>query len=506
MGYNAYSILKTGRDEWGNKLPLYFGSFGEFRLPVYFYLTVVSVFLFGLTEFSVRFWAAVFGLLVIASSFFLTHRVLKKSFSQKKSLLTALVAALFLAFEPIHLHFSRMGIEVLPCLFFALLGFLILKINKKNFLLNNFLAFSSFLLSIFSYHAARLFLPLFLISGLLLDFKKKKAKYNLVLAGVLLVLTFSLGTKGIVRLKGISLFHPQSGVVPILIEKINEHKDFKTPFLIVKAIHNKAIDYSLLFLRNYFKHFTADFLFFIGDTHDKRFSLPFLGNFLLFELPFFILGLFYLAKKRNWFFILWLVLAPIASALAFQSPSISRSIFLMPSIQVISASGLLCSFALFKKGALKKLYFIMIVFILGFNIVLVLDSYFIHQLIHRPYYWNYGFKKAALEVKEMELNYDKIIVGKEGSPYIHFLFFQKTNPNKIWEKIERFPQDKFGFKPVEKMGKYYFDSSCPIKESKEKILYVCEKEVDENNFVVIDRIDYKDGALNFVLFEKKDEK
>ena len=35
IGYNAYSILKTGRDEWNNLLPLSFKSFGEYKLPLY---------------------------------------------------------------------------------------------------------------------------------------------------------------------------------------------------------------------------------------------------------------------------------------------------------------------------------------------------------------------------------------------------------------------------------------------------------------------------------------
>ena len=37
IGYNAYSILVTGRDEWGEKYPLYFKSFGDYKLPIYIY-------------------------------------------------------------------------------------------------------------------------------------------------------------------------------------------------------------------------------------------------------------------------------------------------------------------------------------------------------------------------------------------------------------------------------------------------------------------------------------
>src|ERR1700689_3486693 len=55
IGYNAYSILKTGKDEYGVSYPLYFESFGDYKLPVYIYLTAISIKLFGMNEFAVRF-------------------------------------------------------------------------------------------------------------------------------------------------------------------------------------------------------------------------------------------------------------------------------------------------------------------------------------------------------------------------------------------------------------------------------------------------------------------
>src|SRR3989344_1420628 len=65
IGYNAYSILKTGADEYGNRLPLSFRSFDDYKPPVYIYLTVISVALFGLTEFAARFPTAVIGVLAV---------------------------------------------------------------------------------------------------------------------------------------------------------------------------------------------------------------------------------------------------------------------------------------------------------------------------------------------------------------------------------------------------------------------------------------------------------
>src|SRR3989304_6986104 len=53
QGYNAYSILKTGRDEWGRLLPLAnFRAYGDYPVALNLYLTIPFIAIFGLSEFS----------------------------------------------------------------------------------------------------------------------------------------------------------------------------------------------------------------------------------------------------------------------------------------------------------------------------------------------------------------------------------------------------------------------------------------------------------------------
>jgi predicted membrane-bound mannosyltransferase len=55
LGYNSYSILKTGRDENRELLPLYVWSFGvSYKNTIFIYASMVPISLFGLSEFSVR--------------------------------------------------------------------------------------------------------------------------------------------------------------------------------------------------------------------------------------------------------------------------------------------------------------------------------------------------------------------------------------------------------------------------------------------------------------------
>src|SRR3989344_7173099 len=65
FGYNAFSILKTGRDEYGKFLPLTFKSTGDYKNPVPIYLMVPSIALFGLNEFGIRFPTALIATLTI---------------------------------------------------------------------------------------------------------------------------------------------------------------------------------------------------------------------------------------------------------------------------------------------------------------------------------------------------------------------------------------------------------------------------------------------------------
>ena len=54
QGYSAYSILKTGKDEFGKPFPIVFRSFVDFKTPVYIYILVPLIPVFDLTKFTVR--------------------------------------------------------------------------------------------------------------------------------------------------------------------------------------------------------------------------------------------------------------------------------------------------------------------------------------------------------------------------------------------------------------------------------------------------------------------
>jgi 4-amino-4-deoxy-L-arabinose transferase-like glycosyltransferase len=102
-GYNAYSILKTGKDEWGNILPTIFRAYGDYKLPVYIYLTVISEAFLGLTPLAVRLTSILAGI----STVVFTYLLAKNIFSKKVALLSAFLVAI----EPWSFFLSRGAFE-----------------------------------------------------------------------------------------------------------------------------------------------------------------------------------------------------------------------------------------------------------------------------------------------------------------------------------------------------------------------------------------------------------
>ena len=60
IGYNAYSIAHTGKDEYGKWFPLLFASYNDYKMPGEIYLSIIPISLFGLNVFSTRFISAFF--------------------------------------------------------------------------------------------------------------------------------------------------------------------------------------------------------------------------------------------------------------------------------------------------------------------------------------------------------------------------------------------------------------------------------------------------------------
>src|SRR3989337_3214476 len=78
IGYNAYSLIQTGKDEHGNSWPIHFQSFNDYKPGFYFYLVLPFVKLLGLNEWAVRIPNATLGVLTVLLVYLLVNELFKK--------------------------------------------------------------------------------------------------------------------------------------------------------------------------------------------------------------------------------------------------------------------------------------------------------------------------------------------------------------------------------------------------------------------------------------------
>lgn len=470
FGYNAYSLLKTGRDEFGESWPIIFHSFGEGKLPGYIYLTMPSVAIFGLNELAVRLPSAIFGVLTVLV---VSH--------------WSLLAGLVLAMMPWHIHFSRAAFEANVALFFITLAVWLWQNKRRSW------SILSFVLSMLTYSAASVFVPLWATYIFWRD--RKKIILLLFIPWIFLLLKQSQFN----RFSSISIFNSQSGVSQRLEQKFTETRN--QALLLTRTLHNKPVEYSLDFLRRYSSHFSPDFLFFTGDPIRPRYRVPDTGQLLWVELPFLLIGLYVAAKKRQWWLLIWLFLAPLPAAITFETPSAIRSYLMIVPLAVIVGIGL---------ESVKKLWPLIFV-LFSYNLVQYLDAYFVHAPVHQPYEWQGGYRELVGRVNELMPGYNRAeITDSRGTAYIYFLFYNRYDP-VIWQqqsKASLTDPDKFGFTTINYLENLDFiGEKCPAKIPQDGVLYVCTQEDNpKTGFTQFkDTINFDDGQPAFVLFEKNND-
>lgn len=468
LGYNGYSLMLTGKDDNGNKLPLYIDMFGDNRPSGYHYLTIIPIKLFGLTEFATRFPGALFGSITVFTIYFLAQVIFK-------SRAISLLSAFLIAISPWHIVLSRASAEAIVALFFIILGFSLLLYglaeNKNKFIIwGTILASASY----FFYHTPRVFVPLafLMFTAYLFPFWKNEAKLIRVKMLLVFVFLISLVFCLVFLVKGGSGRYNQVNIFNnfetkfFIWQEIQEDTLAHSPKYLSRLVHNKFTNNLLVFVDNYFDYFSGDFLFSKGGL-PIWYNTPRMGLVYLIEFPFILYGLYFLLKSGNKMHklpILWLVIAPVVAAITMDDiPNINRSIIMIPAIELIAAVGFYRLVGVFNK---KKVLFITISGILFFgNIFYFGNQYFVNAKVHKPWYRNNGFSEMMRVVNENYNKYDAIVISKfQGGIYPLVLFYSKYNPKTYQEEGSTKNADYTGF------GKFIFvPQDCPFVERSNKI-------------------------------------
>lgn len=512
MGYDAYSLLKTGKDQFGTSWPLAFRSFGDWRPPLYIYMSMPFVAILGLTPLAVRMPSMIVGSLEIV----LIYLVGKEIFSRKAGLFSAILLSL----SPWSMLQTRFAQETNLSTFCIFVGVLLaiywFKRRGSLYLVLSSIAFG---LSFYAYHNARLTVPLILLGGGVILWcsirqKKKEAK-QFILAGItgallllpLLNYLWKSPEAMFRRASGQSVF-ADSGIKSAL------WKDIVTmppgyPIWLSRLQHNKPLYYGRVIIRGYLSHFDPFFLFFSGDPHE-RFRTPYSGVLNWTMLLFLPIGLvvaisrcFRGVNRFSFRLIMWwFLVAPVVASLSTIVPNSQHVQDLMIPLQIIGGIGA----ATMVERAANSVKFILLslflisyfLFLYGYIIIIPSQTKYL-QAWH--YYGNLFEKLQTFKGRRL------VFLG--GQYYINLAFFLKYNPAVFQREVYvSRPENLDEFDRVESFGTYEFRNTRDIPQMEPGILYVRLNEEGESlprNAAIIDRELWPDKRREYIIFRLADD-
>lgn len=495
IGYNAWSLINTGKDEHGASWPLVFRSFDDYKPPIYFYLVLPFVYFLDLTVLAVRLPSAIMGTISIWLVYQLAQRLFRKNYYP------SIIATLIFATSPWAIHFSRGGWEVNAALFFILLGIYAFLKSLKNSKFIYLFVFS-FAISLYTYHSARLISPFLALALVVIYWRSmvgakptwqstKNIFISFTLGFIICIPLISqmLSKEGQSRFTGVSVFS-DSGPLWQALEYRRTHGET----VYNRLVHNQYLSYGLRFTKNYLSHYSPRFLFITGDEI-ARSKVPGMGQFYIFLAPLYLVGIYFLLQAKNKFAkftLVWFLVAPMAASLTFQSPHALRSHNLVVPASMVIAFGF---WGLVKNLRQKLIPVILFTVCLLYFFVIYLHQYFVVYPKVLPYAWQYGFDHVAEYVKEKGDSYDKIIItDRYDQPYILMAFFLKFQPEKMQSELVMTPRDKFGFSTARKLDKFEFKTvNWDMDKLSPNTLIISADESVDDKFV-IDTI--KDPAGN----------
>ncbi len=471
FGYDAYSILKTGNDQWGKSFPLVFESFGDYKSPLYTYLTIPSVALLGLNKFSVRLPNALLGTAAIFVVYLLVNEFLSVIIKDRLTVITnksvdhnyllAIFSAFILAVSPWHVMMSRGAFEANLTTFFLPLSLLCFFKGLKN---SKYLLFSVLFasLNMFTYHSAKFITPVVFTAVFVMFWKDipKKDKNTLfsILIGTVffLIFVFSLINGSSTRIKSVSIFN--RSLLEASDERIKAIKSGMDP-VIARIIYNKYQAGVRHFTVNLLSYYSPQFYFTQGPGEGTYGMIPGRGVLYWIEIVFLISFIkLFLEKRKNkylWLLVVWYFASAIPAALSIgPGYAANRSESMIPAIHMMMALG---AYNIFLKINDIKIRKILILFTGMFYLVFIMYfslEYFLLSPIKsaRPMLWG-----SLISAEYLARNYTgkNILVSKSLSePHIYAAFTSEYDPASYQVESKNWNYKKMGLLWVDQMPEY----------------------------------------------------
>lgn len=408
IGYNAYKLLTTGKDEYDISFPVFFQSFGDYRPPLAVYSTIPFISVFGLNDLSTRLPSVFYGLITILAIYFVGKEIRSKSFG--------LLAAFIVSTIPWLIHYNRTGFEfTIYVTFFTVTILLFLKATRsKSFIMPAFFVAA---LTLYTYQPARLLIPLLLLGFLLIYRKTYVFHKRETIAGLLTFFILSIplilslfNGEGLARFNMVSVFSAKLPLAQSLL----------------RMIHNYLIQLSPSY-------------FIAGEpTFINRHFVGGLTPLLITTLPFLLVGLVHTFltiknKKSAQLLMYWFLIYPIAGAVTADAPFTSRSIIGAPLFAILTSLGITITILKCKKFVHGYILTFIITAVIMLNVSFFAKFYFTQYPLYSSNFWGwqYGAKDIVQYFVLQEKNYDEIIMAPEfNAPEIFFKFYAPNDCKK----------------------------------------------------------------------------
>lgn len=452
IAYNGYGIITARRDEWLQKLPVSFKSFGDYKAPFAIYTVGVFVTFLGSDLWVVRLPFALGGIFAVLGFILLTKELLDKYLVPKKVNVwleprrLSVIAGIFFALSPWHIHFSRVGFEsglALTWIVWAFLFIFYFLNEKKYSVIWLLLSAFCFAGSLYTYHSTKIFVPLILLILVILN---REVLFNLQ-NRVKTIATGVLGTLLLIPLIKDTFFGAGG-------ERFTQASVFGLEIPLSQKAQTIAM--------HMWQHFSPYFL--VGghtDTlrhGDGQWGVLFLTTFIcvliglvaVISSPLIKTKTTQLFKSRFFtFVILWIICAMVPAAIGRDIPHSNRALLALPAFIWLSLTGFswtiekIASSELNKK--IKGTHQEKNILITSFIGTFFLIHGFLFLSYSKDYYTKYpvnsadDFKDGYLEMFELVTKYEhgtdgypkvsQIVVSSQyGQPYIYALFVKRTNP------------------------------------------------------------------------------
>ncbi|QQG47043.1 MAG: hypothetical protein HY044_02790 [Candidatus Woesebacteria bacterium] len=472
--YNAYSLLLTGKDEFGKTWPLVLRFYGSYNPFLYTYLTIFPIKFLGLTIFAARSVSALSGLLAV-----LVFYGILRSIGLIKSRIVIFISTFLMLISPWLILHSRVGYEVSLAFLFLLLGVWFLWLSIKNQPIFFILGILFFDISTYAAYAERFIAPLILISFLIV-FRKKILSKNFrkyLIWGILIGFFFEMPNVWLITTPA---FFPKGDLFSsdILIAQTEK-------ILLLPKIIKIILAFLREFFSQYFLYFSPNSLFYKAD-HDLQRSIPEISVLYSWMIVPYLFGLYDLWKKRkkniSKYIFLLLLISPIPASLTKDPFSSHRALPLLLPIMLVVAFGV--DFIVKKRKNLS----IVVLFLLCFiSLVFLYRSYFVLLPSLRAKDWQFGFEQLATIVNSNQNEKFVFDQSRNKPGYINIAFFLKYSPQKLQNLSPSTLTDHYftGEK---------FDIQYTIKNIEFRPI-VWEKDIYKNQILVGDELTFSESQV-----------